>query len=439
MKWISPLTVGVACLAMGLLAGYSIPRREAPPTGEGQTNGAPWAAEPGKPAPRPPASASPKADHAFKFPKSAATPKQKAAATIAQSGPPATDDKARIEWLHTLPAADLPRLVTELCQSAGPNGLGNDERWLLSGAIDRWWREDGAGLLAWLKQLPSNRSKQYLVEKLLERISSQDPAQAAALAESFKSADPQWDSSPVFDSLLEKEVNQAWERPGITADEMLALYSRFSRGTRCQGTYLKTYPDGFDFRKFLDGMASLNRQDGKSPARMPPDILQAWAKADPQAAADWLLQHEATKRENGEVSFVEWDDIVNGITARSGAQAYLQWAAGVVTQGQGELRTVILRESNDQQLAGIIGVIPDAASRDVVLAAAIAASKNYGRDELGRIGLISTPEARLRIIAENADRFHSMIERGRNDPSLWPRIGLTSEQVAAALLKTDRQ
>jgi len=431
---ISPLTVGVACLAIGLVAGYSIPRREAPRAEQAQKSD-PLAAEPNKPAPGTFSSARPKANYAFKFPESTST-KQKPGTATAESVPAATDHQARMEWLEKLPAADLPQLLTELCRSAGPDGLGSDDRRLLGGAIDRWWREDGAGLLAWLKQLPSNRSKQYLVEKLLQRVSSQDPAQAAALAESFKSADPQLDNSPVFDDLLEKEVNQAWERPGVTADEMLALYSRFSRGTRCQGTYLKTYPEGFDFRKFLDGMASLNRQDGKNPARMPPDILQAWAKADPQAAAGWLLQHEATKRESGEVSFVEWEDIVNGITARSGPQAYHRWAAGVVTQSQGELRTAILKESNDQQLAGIVELIPDAASRDMVVAEAIATSKSYGRDELGRIGLISTPEARLRVIAKNASNLHSLIERGRNDPSLWPRVGLTSEQVAAVLSKS---
>lgn len=435
MTWISPLTVGVACLAIGLLAGYAIPRQEAPRAEEAQTSGGALASEPGKTSPGPSAPASPKAEYAFKFPANTSVPKQKTSAATGPSAPARTDHRAKMEWLQKLPAAELPRLVTELCQSAGPDGLGNDERRLLSGAIDRWWREDGTGLLAWLKQLPSNRSKQYLVEKLLEKVSSEDPAQAAALAESFKSADPQWDNSPMFDNLLEKEVNQAWERPGVTADEMLALYSRFSRGNRCQGTYLKTYPEGFDFRKFLDGMAALNRQDGKNPARMPPDILQAWAKADPQAAADWLLQHEATKREGGEVSFVEWEDIVNGITARSGPQAYHQWAAGIVTQGEGELRTAILKESNDQQLAGIVAQIPGAAARDAVLSAAIASSSNYGRDDLTRLGLVSTTEARLRVIAENADNLAELIRRGRNDPSLWPRVGLTPEQVATALAK----
>ena len=427
---ISPLIVGIACLAIGLLAGYSIPREKRLATGDEQSSVS-MAIEHSS---APPNAQRTKAEYAFKFPEITASPKQKPAAATGASLPAANDHKARMEWLQKLPTADLPQFVTGLCQSAGPDGLANNEKWLLGRALNKWWEEDSAGLLAWLKQLPSSRSKQYLLETLLEQVSSEDPAQAAALAESFKAADPQWDNGKLLDTFLEKEVNQAWERPGVTADEMLALYSSFSRGNRCQGTYLKTYPEGFDFRKFLDGMASLNRQDGKNPARMPPDILQAWAKADTQAAADWLLRHEATKQENGEVSFVEWEDIVNGITARSGPQAYHQWAAGVVTQGQGGLRAAILRESNDQQLAGIVEQIPGAATRDAVLSAAIASSGSYGRDELTRLGLVSTPEARLRVIAENTSSLSELIRRGRTDPSLWPRVGLTPDQVDAALL-----
>ena len=430
----TPLTIGVACFALGLLAGYSTPRREAPSAGEAQTDDASLIAEPGKFATRPSAHGRPKTDSAFKFPESTASPKQKTAATIAQSGPPATDHEARMEWLQKLPAADLPRLVTELCQSAGPDGLGSDDRRLLSGALDRWWQEDGAGLLSWLRQLPSGRSKHYLVERLLQRIAFKDPAQAAALAESFKAADPEWDNAKLQDSLVEREVNQAWQTPGVTAEERLALHSRFSRGNKGSGPHMKTYPQNFDFRKFLDGMVALNQRDGKNPAQMPSDVLEAWARIEPQAAAEWLLRYESTEEKDGRIPFAGWDDISRGVTARSGLQAYHQWAAGIVVQGSGELRDLILRQSRDPQLAGIVGQITDAATRDSVLAKAIATSDFFNeRDNLGRLGLVSTPEMRLRIIVENADRFQSLIERGKTDPSFWSRIGLTTEQVASAL------
>jgi hypothetical protein len=430
MIWISPLAVGVACLAVGLLAGYSIPRQPADPTEEEQPATA-LAIQPNAPRPRIPET---KAKYAFKFPATTATAKKTPEAQRTLSSSPVDNDKSKAQWLQNLSRADLPQVISEMCQIAGPNGLSNDDRWLLNGVLAKWWREDEAGLLAWLRQLPNNRSKRYLLATLLQRMGSTNPSRAMALAESFKAADPEWDNGDLLNSFVEREVNKAWQRPGITAEEMLTLYGRYSRDGNCFGYPLKIYPSNFDFRTFLDGIAALNRQDGKQPARMPPDILQAWVKVDPQAAAEWLLQHEATKDKNGEVSFVGWDDIAKGITARSGPQAYHQWAAGIVTQGQGELRAAILRESNDQQLAGIVEQIPGAATRDAVLSAAIASSGSYGRDELTRLGLVSTPEARLRVIAENTSSLSELIRRGRTDPSLWPRVGLTPDQVDAALL-----
>jgi hypothetical protein len=429
MSWISPLTVGVAGLAVGLLGGYLIPREEFPATEADQSNNF----EATRTAPSRPAPAMPNANHAFTLLPAAKAPTTSLGGTTGTTLPPAEDYEARRTWLQNLPMADLPQLVSGLCAKAGPQGLSDQDRWLLSSAIEKWWQEDGPGLLAWLQQLPNNRSKRYLLTMLLKRVGFRDISQAAALAESFKADDPDWDNSQLLDSFVDREVNTAWERPGVTAEEMLALYGRFSRGSRCQGSQLKTYPPDFDFRKFLDGMASLNRQDGKSPARMPPDILAAWATLEPQAAAQWFLQYEASKEKNGEIPFVEWEDIMNGITQKSGPQAYRQWAAGIVVQGNGELRDMILSQSDDRQLAGIVQQIPDAIKRDAVLANAIATSEVYGRDNLGRLGLVSTPEARLRVIKENRDRFYTLIDRGRTDPSLWPRVGLTTQQVDAAL------
>jgi hypothetical protein len=428
MPWLSPVTVGVACLAAGLLAGYLIPREEPLATANEDSD----KLEAIRPNFSQPVPAGSNTNYTVTLPPAAETPTTSSGAATGPS-PPAEDDAARRAWLQNLPAADLPQLVSDLCQKAGPGGLSNQDRWLLSSAIGKWWQEDAQGLLAWLKQMPNNRSKRYLLTTLLKQVGSRDPSQATALAETFKADDPDWDTGKLLDSFVGREVDRAWERPGVTAEEMLALYSRYSRGSNCSGPYMRAYPPNFDFRKFLDGIASLNRQDGKSPARMPSDILAAWATLDPQAAAQWFLQYEASKEENGKIPFVEWRDIMSGITQRSGPQAYLQWAAGVVVQGNGELREMILRESNDPQLAGIVGQIPDAATRDSVLAEAIATSRAYGGNNLGRLRLVSTPKARLQIIAENASSFYSLIERGKTDPSLWPRVGLTTQQVDAAL------
>ena len=432
LTWLSPLTVGVACLATGLLAGYSIPR-------DGQAAGEKEQAvhvATAQVEARPPTSDQPKAKYAFTFPKTSPTAKKQAAPGILQSAPPAGNREGRQEWLQSLSPNDLGELLQGLCQSAGPSGLDGEEKGLVDNALREWWQKDSNGLLDWLGKLPSGGSKNYLLNDLLEWLTARDGQQATALAKNFKAQDPEWDNSRLLNRLVEREAQAAWEKPGVTAEEMLAIYSRAGRGRSCTGMHRRTYPLDFDHRKFLDGMASLNRQDGKSPAIMPPDILDAWAKADPEAAIRWLVDYEDNKGTKGEVPFVDWQNIVSGVTARSGPRAYHQWAATIVTQSDVKLRDLVIRQSRDADIVGIAQQIGNAAQRDEVLVSAIQNGR-YGRDEINLLGLISTPEARLRVIVDN--RGSDWVERGKADPGFWQRVGLTKEQVDAAVAERVRR
>jgi aryl carrier-like protein len=430
LTWLSPLTVGVACLTTGLLAGYSIPRdRQAAGEKEQAVHVATARVEA-----KPPTSNQPKAKYAFTFPKTSPTTKKPATSGILQSVPPSGNQRARQEWLQSLAPEDLGKLLDSLCQSAGPAGLSGEEKGLVRSALQQWWRKDGDSLLAWLGQLPSGGAKNYLLSNLLQWLAGQDSQRAMALAESFKAQDPEWDSSRLLNQLLEKEARAAWEKPGVTAEEMLAIYSRAGRGNNCTGAHQNTYPLNFDYRKFLDGMVSLNRQDGKSPAIMPPDILDAWAKADPEAAIRWLVDYEKNKETNGTVPFVGWQNIVSGVIARSGPQAYHQWAAQIVTQSDAGLRDTVIRQSEEADLVGIVQQIGNPAQRDEVLASAIE-SDRWRRDKINLLTLISTPEARLEVIVDKLGS--AWIEQRNADPAFWPRLGLTKEQVDAAVAKRD--
>lgn len=430
MTWLSPLIVGVACLAAGLLAGYSMPRAE---RNTNKVEPAEAMATP-HPEPRPPVPGQPKAKYAFTFPKTTPASQKHAASGILQSVPPAGDRQARQEWLQGLTPTELGELLANLCQSAGPSGLEGEDRNLVNTALRKWWDKDSDGLLAWLGRFPRGGSKNYLLTNLLQWLAGPDSRKAMSLAESFKAQDPEWDNSKLLNQLLEREARAAWEKPGVTAEEMLAIYSRASRGNNSTGTHQRTYPLNFDFRKFLDGMASLNRQDGKNPALMPPDILQAWAKTDPEAAIRWLVDYENNKQTNGSIPFVGWQDIVGGVIARSGPQAYHQWAANIVTQSDAGLRDTLIRQSDEADLVGIVQQIGNPAQRDEVLASAIQ-SDRWGRDEINLLSMISTPEARLQVIVGKLGR--TWIEQGNTDPSFWSRLGLTKEQVDAAVAKRD--
>jgi len=194
------------------------------------------------------------------------------------------------------------------------------------------------------------------------------------------------------------------------------------------------YPAGFDFRKFLNGLAALSAGPGESLAEMPSDTLEEWAKVDPQAAVQWFLDSHTEERPWGRVSFAGWESIADGVAATRGPQAYHQWAASILAQpDQGELRDVILRESDSADIVGIIGQIGDTAQRDAALAAAVTSGSWQRKDDIELLGMISTPEARLQVIGNSSHNFTEWIERGQRDPSFWPKAGLTTEQVSTAM------
>jgi len=93
-----------------------------------------------------------------------------------------------------------------------------------------------------------------------------------------------------------------------------------------------------------------------------------------------------------------------------------------------------LQHSSDADVLGIIEKIGNVAQRDDALAFVVGNSSYWrSEDNIEKLALISTPEARLRVIAQNPDRFGSWIKRGMADPSFWPRAGLTTEQVSTTL------
>lgn len=418
MRWTPSIKTGLACLAVGLIAGYFLPRQsDATATGRAESAVAKRTAKT-------------EPVYAYNFPKTEDAPHQSPEALL-RTIPPPDDYQARSKWLAKLPTSDLPQLVAGLCSDAGPEGLESEDTNLLGNALERWWNEDSAALLSWLRKMPNNETKRYLLTELLKDVVGSDPARAKAIAASFKAADPGWDDSEFQNSLVVPEIREAWEKPGVTAEEMLSLYRRLRPQDNSWGDRVEIYPPDFDFRSFLEGLNALKEEEGGYARQTPSNILEAWSKADPQAAAEWLIREKTKTGQGDNPYFMGWRSLAQGIAARSGPQAYHQWAAGMVAQSEDNVREMILRESSDEDLIGIIENISDASLRDEV-----ALKQAAQRNDIDMFARFSTPQARLNAIAQDPGTFHRWITRGQTDPSFWTKAGLTAEQVEAVLPDT---
>jgi hypothetical protein len=422
MRWSPSLTTGTACLILGVVTGYLLPRQSELLPSDAKPPTSAKSAAITKPA------------YASTFPASpslseAGTSARSSSKEILRSMPGADDYAARCEWLNNLPPDDFPQLIAALCENPGPEGISREDSYVVDDALENWWERDSAGLLAWLRKMPNGATKRYLVSDLIEDVAYDDRPRAKAMASSFKAADPEWDNSGVLDSFAWEEINEAWKKPGATAEKMLGLYKSLSGKSDAQTYHTESYPAGFDFRTFLDGVDELGEgKDGRWAGTW--NLISAWAKEDPQAAASWYIEKINAAGQGGS-HFMGWRQIAEGVSERNGPQAYHQWAAGMVAQSGDKVRQMILDESSDEDLAGIMENMTDQALRtDVSLTQAMR------RQDIDLFAMFSTPEQRLGAIAKDPRGFYRWIQKGKSDPSFWPKAGLSAEQVAAVLPKT---
>lgn len=418
MHWTPSITTGLSCLVIGLLAGFFLPRQSGNTTTESTASAA--AISP----------TNTKSVYAHTFPKSEASA-SRSSEELLRALPPKDDYKARSAWLSKVPSSELPQLIGGLCDDAGPEGLDYEDKYLVGNALEKWWKEDTAGLISWLRKLPNGEAKRYLVTELLTDVAENDPSRAKAIAASFKTADPEWDDGEFLNSLVMPEIRKAWQKPGTTAEQMLSLYKRLRPGDNSRVDRVEIYPANFDFRGFLDGLNALGAGKAAITRQKPSDILEAWAKTDPQAAAGWLFEQQGKVDPRDDPYHHGWSHIARGVAARSGPQAYHRWAAQMVAQFGEKVRDTILIYSSDEDLIGIVENIDDTALRDEV-----ALEHAARRNDIDMFASFSTPEARLGAIARDPRNFYPWIIRGKADPAFWSRAGLTAEQVEAVLRKT---
>jgi hypothetical protein len=266
------------------------------------------------------------------------------------------------------------------------------------------------------------------LELLESLVYESDPDLAMRMAEDFKSRDPEWDLDDFQEKTVSKAIEKAWENPNSTAEQMLELYTNLPTDTSgTMGSGIKDYPENFDFRKFLDGLYALTEQ-GKKPSRLPNDALTAWARNDPQAATAWFM--EVSEKGIKHLPFQEWSDISSAVADTHGTQAYYEWASKVLSGASDNFLKKEFRPSGSD-LLGIAAATQNPVARDRILTHGL---RNADIESTLRyLGMMSSPEIRLRAISENSWHFQKVNEQFLLDDAVFQELGLTREQVKEAI------
>jgi hypothetical protein len=423
--------VGVAGLAVGFAGGYLVPRENDEELAKKDTP------KPQAPSQNPretPIASESRRDNPPALPRAEAA-RQIYRALPAIDGSTKSTQSSRYEWVRNLSPTDIPLFIEGLCAArSGPQGMELREQQLISEALETWWEADRKAVIGWVKGLPPGPVKRFLLSQVLENlVIDSDPALASRLAKEFQAADPEWDFDGFNDAYFRKTIDSAWKNPGASAEDMLQLYSQLpveQDPTNCGP--VTDYPENFDFRKFLDGLATLI-ESNKKPSRMPSDALRVWAMENPQAAVAWLIQN--SERENAKIPFNDWSSISEAVSSVHGPQAYHEWAAKVLASAPDRFVEKVFYTADGGEVLGIVAATPDPAVRDRVLLHALSGSGI--QTSLRYLEMMSTPAARLDAISANKYKFAEANREFEFDDSVFRNLGITREQVAAVLKAGD--
>lgn len=367
-------------------------------------------------------------------PSQAAKTKQDLTRQLLLSMPDREKYSEREKWLEGLSTSQMPLLLEALCANIGPEGLDYSDKNLIEKTIKRWLKESPEECCAWVEQLPPGAIKRHFLTTMLKELLESDPERALAMSESYQAEDPDWKHAKIKDSHVKGKITTAWKKPDVTAEEMLTLFSELSRGNGYGGSDLRTYPVNFDFQAFLDGVASWNKADDKQPCSMPSDVLEIWARRDPNAAAQWFLQSVKNKMS---VPFQNWNDIATAVTETSGAAAYHQWAADIIARATEKQFESIARQIEKRDMLDIADAIQDTPLRDRALSKMANGVAGEGPTQaIALYAEMSTPQARLAVIEGNSQYyFRQWLKEKTLTTADWQKLGLTEAQVRAAVEK----
>lgn len=190
--------------------------------------------------------------------------------------------------LDQLDLEELPDLLAALAARAGVSGLDMEDKSVFEKILKHWYKKNPDAALAWVLALESEQDQRSMLRNFLELETANDLDGAIALLEMIGSL---FDKAPRIPMGLIKKA------AARDVDTLLRVcVAGMGKGNGTGGMGLE-YVENFDFAAALNGLAAAEAAatEGQKFSTLPSNMLQEWAKREPQAALNWLqLDKEVT-------------------------------------------------------------------------------------------------------------------------------------------------
>jgi len=187
--------------------------------------------------------------------------------------------------LASLSPAEIPAMLAEVKERGGLYQLNYEDKELFDELVRAWYAKAPETALAWLHNLPKPDDQDRVLGAIVDGLVATDLDAALALLRQQGSYVCGHVTIP--DILLEKA-------PAHGADTLMEICRLGLNPGSCTVGMPLTYPDGFDFKRVLDGLAEAKAAFGEDAgfSLLPTNLVAKWAELDPPAAWAWLQQGE---------------------------------------------------------------------------------------------------------------------------------------------------
>lgn len=260
-----------------------------------------------------------------------------------------------------IPTADMQPLMEKM-MAAMWGGMSEQQVGQLMFLMETWAERDAEGALAWARGLEVSRQREIALTGVAVVIGKTDPMAGFEIYTEVGEVNVQIDSDPlrpmmdeVYRLAAAKGVDALLETISRTPENKMRIHPRVSID----------YPEGFDFAGFIDGLAAVNRPDGKvwiSRSFTPPDPLGRWALRDADAAFDHALAR------TGEGRYASMDEMDREMSEKSGTTEAVRWMGDKLASLEpGQLAALLPRSgllNSPGRLRSYAAVMPEAAAQE---------------------------------------------------------------------------
>ncbi|HEY1122614.1 MAG TPA: hypothetical protein VGE67_13470 [Haloferula sp.] len=176
-------------------------------------------------------------------------------------------------------AADYPKLLEALQQSAGLSGLSFENKSAFGKLLGDWYAADPSRAANWVRSLKNAGDRRELGEVLVAAAVKNDYEAAVRLMQDFSVSDQ--GTIQVPESLMKAAAKRG-------AEELLKLCLLSPSQGSAMGHSI-SYPRDFDFRAAIQGFADSGAK-GVKPSTYPSNLWDEWAKRDSEAAFRYYVE-----------------------------------------------------------------------------------------------------------------------------------------------------